>query len=235
MVLSDSEKMTALVELAGAVAHELNNIFTAVTGNIALLEDELPPDTKARLGDVLRTAERGIALSSKLQAFAGRQPLRRRKVEVNSLVARVVRDIPAEALNGIHLRLSLSRTEAHCHVDEDKLRLSLEEILCNARAAMPSGGRIIVETRLPGDGTTPPLRPGNDLMIAISDTGKGMDPQVAARAVDPLFSTKRPGIHAGWGLSACAGFVRQSGGYMTLASKPGVGTRVEIHLPLQGG
>ncbi len=103
---------------------------------------------------------------------------------------------------------------------------------------MPAGGQIIVETRLYTAGAEPAknmpaLRPGRYVMITVGDTGKGMSLEVAARAVDPLFTTKTPGIHAGWGLSNCAGFVRQSGGYMTLASKLGLGTRVEFYLPLQ--
>jgi signal transduction histidine kinase len=204
--------MVALVELAGAVAHELNNIFTAVAGNLSLIDEDLPQDggdSSARIGEVIRTAQRGIVLSSKL-------------------------------LDGVHLRISLAREECPSFVDEDKLRASVEEILGNAVAAMPRGGQIIVETRHHTAGAEPVknmplLRPGRYVLIAVSDTGKGMEPHVAARAVDPLFTTKTPGINVGWGLSNCAGFVRQSGGYMTLASKLGLGTRVEIYLPLQQG
>lgn len=238
--VSDSEKMAALVELAGAVAHELNNIFTAVTGNLSLLDEDLPgdADSSARIGEVIRTTQRGIQLSSKLQAFAGRQPLRRKRVDVNRLVGRIVQNLPAEQLEGVHLRVSLVREECPSFVDDDKLGASIEEILRNALAAMPKGGQIIVETRVHAATSEPAknmpaLRPGRYVLIAVSDTGRGMEPQVAARAVDPLFTTKTPGINAGWGLSNCAGFVRQSGGYMTLASKLGLGTRVEIYLPLQ--
>ncbi len=240
--MSDSEKMTALVELAGAVAHELNNIFTAVTGNLSLLDEELPGvgDTGVRLSEVIRTAQRGIVLSSKLQAFAGRQPLRRKRIDVSCLAGRVVQELPCAHLNGVHIHIALAREECPSFVDEDKLRACIGEILRNALAAMPGGGRIVVETRIHIAAETPAknapaLRPGRYAMIAVSDTGKGMAPEIAARAADPLFTTKTPGINAGWGLSSCAGFVRQSGGYMTLASKCGLGTRVEIYLPLQQG
>ncbi|HEY4941422.1 MAG TPA: ATP-binding protein [Rhizomicrobium sp.] len=234
--------MAALVELAGAVAHELNNIFTAVAGNLSLLDEDLPgdADSSARIGEVIRTAQRGIVLSSKLQAFAGRQPLRRKRSDISRLVGRVVQDLPPARLDGVRLRVALAREECPSFVDEDKLRACVDEILRNALAAMPDGGQIIVETRSHTAGAEPTknmpaLRPGRYVMIAVSDTGKGMAPHVAARAVDPLFTTKTPGINAGWGLSNCAGFVRQSGGYMTLASKLGLGTRVEIYLPLQQG
>jgi hypothetical protein len=241
--VADAEKMTALVELAGAVAHELNNIFTAVTGNLSLLDEDLAGgegnDTSARIGEVIRTAERGMILSSKLQAFAGRQPLKRKRVDVNGLVGLLVRDLPPSPLNAVHLRLSLAKGELPSVVDEDKLRASVQEILRNALAAMPkTGGQIIVETRLCDtaacEKNTPTLRPGRYVLIAVSDSGKGMSDEVAKRAVDPLFTTKTPGINAGWGLSNCAGFVRQSGGYIALASRLGLGTRVEIYLPLQG-
>src|ERR1700742_4135655 len=101
--VSDTEKMTALVELAGAVAHELNNIFTAVAGNLSLLDEDLAGDgeSSARINDVIRTAQRGIVLSSKLQAFAGRQPLRRKRLDVSRLVGDVVRDVPPTLLNAV--------------------------------------------------------------------------------------------------------------------------------------
>src|ERR1700710_81717 len=154
--------MSALVELAGAVAHELNNIFTAVAGNLSLLEEN-DADRNACIGDVLRTAQRGIVLSSKLQAFAGRQPLRRQRLDVSRLAGLVVRDLPAAKLDNVHLHIALAREDCICFVDEEKLRASLEEILRNALAAMlPSGGRILVETSLhtATAQNAPAMRPG---------------------------------------------------------------------------
>lgn len=235
--MADTDKMTALVELAGAVAHELNNIFTAVTGNLSLLDEDLQGEPSYRINEVIRTAQRGINLSSKLQAFAGRQPLRRAQVNVNRLVGIIARNLSMDLLRGVNLRVLLCNEPCISFVDEDKLGSCCSEILHNAIAAMPKGGQITVETRLIGADkpamASPVSRPGDYVLIAISDTGKGMSPEVAARAVDPLFTTKEPGINSGWGLSNCAGFIRQSGGYITLASKVGLGTRVEIYLPLQ--
>ena len=234
--VSDTDKMTALVELAGAVAHELNNIFTAVTGNLSLLDEDIADgegETSARIGEVIRTAERGMMLSSKLQAFAGRQQLRRKRVDVNALVGFLARDLPSGLLGAVHLRIALAKGELPSHVDEDKLRACVQEILRNALAAMPkNGGQIVVETKACDVDQISGMRPGRYALIAISDTGKGMPEEIARRAVDPLFTTKAPSIHAGWGLSNCAGFVRQSGGAITLASHLGLGTRVEIYLPL---
>ena len=111
--VSDSEKMTALVELAGAVAHELNNIFTAVAGNLSLLDEELPDrESSTRIGDVIRTAQRGIALSAKLQAFAGRQPLKRKRIDASGLVGKLVQELPRNLLTKTHLRISLAREES---------------------------------------------------------------------------------------------------------------------------
>jgi len=236
--VSDSEKTVALVELAGAVAHELNNIFTAVAGNLSLLGEDLPdPESSTRIGEVIRTAQRGIALSAKLQAFAGRQPLKRKRVDASQLIGGLVQNLPRNLLTNIRVRTSLVREECICLLDEDKFRVCIVEVLRNALAAMPDGGQITVETRCHVAGENPAagmpaLRSGRHLMISVSDTGKGMSPDVAARATDPLFTTKQPGINAGWGLSNCAGFVRQSGGHLVLESKVGLGTRVDIYLPL---
>ena len=238
--MADSEKMSALVELAGAVAHELNNIFTAVTGNLSLLDEEagVGSETGARIDEVIRTAQRGIVLSSKLQAFAGRQPLRRKRTDLGRLTARVMHRMLADLPKSIHARIEPCREPLFSFVDEDKLGAAIEEIVRNAIAAMPDGGRLVVEWRrheatATPQASQPSLRPGRYALIAIGDTGRGMAPEVAARAVDPLFTTKPAGINAGWGLSNCAGLARQSGGYMTLASRAGMGTRVEFYLPLQ--
>ncbi len=238
--MADTDKMFALVELAGAVAHELNNIFTAVTGNLSLLDEEAGAhgETGARIDEVIRTAQRGIVLSSKLQAFAGRQPLRRKRIDVGRLAARAAHRMLADAPVGVRARIEPTRDQLFSFVDEDKLGAAVEEIIRNAIAAMSDGGRLTIawrrhEATAKADASQPALRPGRYALIAVSDTGRGMTSDVAARAVDPLFTTKKAGINAGWGLSSCAGFIRQSGGYMTLASRPGIGTRIEFYLPLQ--
>jgi signal transduction histidine kinase len=229
-----SDKKIALIELAGTVAHELNNIFTAVAGNLSLLEAEAAP-SREPIADVLRAAQRGIVLSSKLQAFAGRQPLRRETIDLNRLVERVVRALPRNDLLGIDVRLALSLRVPVVVTDEAKLAESVHELIANAIAAMPVGGRIDVETQFHSHAAREGRAPETSAVISVADSGMGMSPEIAARAFDPLFTTKPPGAHAGWGLAGCDGFVRQAGGYMTIASKPGEGTRVEIHLPAKQG
>jgi signal transduction histidine kinase len=224
-----SDKMTALVQLAGTVAHELNNIFTAVTGNLSLLEPEaaISPNQASTMRDIVRAAERGIDLTSKLQAFAGRQRLDRRNIELNGIVLRTMRALRS-SLPATNVRISLADTEFVIYADEEKLSDTIAELVKNARAAMPpTGGCLTVETarhEIAGR--------QHQALLRIRDNGKGMSPDVMARAMEPLFTTRPHGIKAGWGLSSCAGFIRQTGGRMSLHSELGHGTLVEIVLPL---
>jgi signal transduction histidine kinase len=225
-----SEKMTALVQLAGTVAHELNNIFTAVTGNLSLLDPETAasPNQASTLRDIVRAAERGIDLTSKLQAFAGRQRLNRQNVELNAIVLRTMRAL-RPSLPATNVKIALADAEFLVYADEQKLADTIAELVKNAHAAMPPvGGCLTVETsRLEAEGRHP------QALLRIRDNGKGMSQEVAARAMEPLFTTRPHGIKAGWGLSNCAGFIRQSGGRMALHSEVGQGTLVEITLPLE--
>ena len=226
-----TEKMTALVQLAGTVAHELNNIFTAVTGNLSLLDQEAgaSPSQASTVKDILRATERGIDLTSKLQAFAGRQRLERRNVELNGAILRTMRELRS-TLATTNVRITLADAEFIVYVDERKLSETVVELVKNAHAAMaPVGGCLTVETaRHEIEGRHP------QALLRIRDNGRGMSADIMARAMDPLFTTRPHGIRTGWGLSNCAGFVRQSGGRMSLHSEPGQGTLVEITLPLVG-
>lgn len=225
-----SEKMTALVQLAGTVAHELNNIFTAVTGNLSLLDHEIAgsPNQASTVKDIVRAAQRGIDLTSKLQAFAGRQRLNRKNVELNAIVLRTLRAL-RPTLPTTNVKITLADAEFLVYADEQKLADTIVELVKNAHAAMPPvGGCLIIETAYHDvEGRHP------QVLLRIRDNGRGMPPEVMARAMEPLFTTRPHGIRAGWGLSNCAGFVRQSGGRMSLHSEPGQGTLVEITLPLE--
>jgi signal transduction histidine kinase len=225
---SESEKMTALVQLAGTVAHELNNIFTAVAGNLSLLDQEFHGEQSVTYRDILRAAQRGIDLTSKLQAFAGRQRLDRRSVDLNSVVSHTLAKL-RHTLEGVAIKLDMADEEFIVYADEQKLSDTMVELIKNARAAMPEmHGRLGIKTeRLQRDGGHP------QVLLSIADNGAGMTADVMARATEPLFTTGPHGIKAGWGLSNCAGFVRQSGGAMLLTSELGRGTIVEISLPLE--
>jgi signal transduction histidine kinase len=228
--VNESEKMTALVQLAGTVAHELNNIFTAVTGNLSLLDQEIAGANNQSLTvkDIVRAAQRGIDLTSKLQAFAGRQRLHRRSIELNAVVAHTLGGL-RQSLSGISIEIALANSEFIVYADEQKLSDTIIELVRNACDAMPAAqGCLTIKTERRQQGNRHPY-----VLLSIADNGCGMAPEVAARAMEPLFTTNPHGIKAGWGLSNCEGFIRQSGGAMTLASEPGRGTTVEISLPLE--
>jgi two-component system NtrC family sensor kinase len=224
----ESEKMTALVQLAGTVAHELNNIFTAVAGNLSLLDQEFTGEQSVTYRDILRAAQRGIDLTSKLQAFAGRQRLNRRSIELNGVVSDTLAKL-RNTLAGVTIDIALADRDFIVYADEQKLSDTVVELIKNALAAMPeTGGRLTIKTERQERGNNHP-----HVLLSITDNGAGMTPDVMARATEPLFTTGPHGIKAGWGLSNCAGFVHQSGGTLALASEPGRGTTVELSLPLE--
>jgi signal transduction histidine kinase len=228
--------MTALVRLAGAVAHELNNIFTAVAGNLSLLDEHIAHgSTPAEMIDeTIRTARRGIELSAKLQAFAGRQPLQRKHVEINGFLRNIVRELRNTLPQTTEIIFAAALRESCIYVDEEKMRATIRELVKNAVVAMKGSGRIRILTEerrvVPGEG--PALRPGDYIAVRVCDTGPGMTPDIVAQAMDPMFSTKPSHINTGWGLSNCAGFVNQSGGTMKIFSQPGQGTTIDLYLPI---
>jgi signal transduction histidine kinase len=229
--------MTALIQFAGAVAHELNNIFTAVAGNLALLDEHLQHGSQPAemVGEVVRTAQRGIELSAKLQAFAGRQPLKRRLTDVAQLLHDTVAGLRRTLPRSIELAFVSAPRACVSFVDQDKFREAVEELVGNALDAMGGSGMLRIEVLLPSldANAVRGLRGRPHILVRIADSGPGMTPDVARRALDPSFSTKASHFGAGWGLSNCAGFIRQSGGAMDLKTQPGQGTCVEIYLPAE--
>lgn len=236
--LGQSQKLEAIGQLTGGLAHDFNNILTVITGSMELLHDALS-DRKdlLRLTDMTRTAaERGASVTHQLLAFARRQSLRPEAVRVDDLVAAM----------GIYLRPALGEqitieTEAQAglwpaFVDPAQLQNALLNLCLNARDAMPSGGnlRILLENkRIDGDagGRDGDLSPGDYVRVTVADSGIGMTPDLAARAFEPFFTTKDVGKGSGLGLSMVYGFARQSRGQVRLHSDPGRGTRIVLDLP----
>ena len=232
--MSSSEEIDPLVRLAGTVAHELNNIFTAVTGNLSLLELSQEGGNASVINDVMRTANRGIELSQKLQAFAGRQKLNRTLFDVNRSVATVITDLKRSVLHNVDTELALLPASCMVAADEEKFHHVLEELAGNAAAAMNHRGWIIIRTEHATltSGQVGKLPAGAYVKLTLRDSGSGMSPDVVRRATEPLFST-RPG-RQGWGLAKCAGFLRQCGGDILLTSTKGQGTVAELYLPRRG-
>ena len=237
--LRQSQKMEAIGQLAGGVAHDFNNLLTAILGYCDLLlgRPELA-DTPAcdEVREIKYAAERASGLTRQILAFSRRQTLQPAVVSLNQLVARMTPLLRRTLGESIDLTIHPSPVLGHVEVDVHQFEQVLMNLALNARDAMESGGRLIVETanteldeayrRLHPDAT-----PGSYVRLAVSDTGIGMDEATRSRIFEPFFTTKEPGKGTGLGLSTVYGIVRQSGGIISVHSEPGNGTCFEIHLP----
>jgi signal transduction histidine kinase len=233
-----AQKMEALGQLTGGIAHDFNNPLTVVLGSAELLGEAKDPERRRALVEtVIRAAERGSTLARRLLAFARRQPLEPRTVDFNRLVAGMHGMLAQTLGEQVELRVMPEPGLRAAHVDAAQLETAILNLAINARDAMPKGGRLLIETRSatiePGAGAGEPP-PGDYVVIAVSDTGVGMTDDVKARAFDPFFTTKDFGKGSGLGLSMVYGFVRQSGGYVTIYSEPGHGTIVKLYFPPAG-
>jgi PAS domain S-box-containing protein len=241
--LLQSQKMEAVGQLTGGIAHDFNNLLTGIVGSLDLLQTRLDQgrtDNVARyINAAMTSANRAAALTHRLLAFARRQPLIPKSVDVNQLVVSLedllrrtigeTIDLEIAALDGLWCTLC----------DPNQLESALLNLAINARDAMPDGGKLTITTanaRLDGmTADTPALSPGDYICIGVTDSGTGMSAEVAARAFDPFFTTKPIGQGTGLGLSMIYGFARQSNGHVTIDSKLGQGTSVKLYLPRHHG
>ncbi len=242
--LRQSQKMEAIGQLTGGIAHDFNNLLTGIVGSLDLLQRRV---MQGRLKDVERyvqgaisSANRAAALTHRLLAFARRQPLEPRTVDVNDLAASL-EDLVRRTI-GEDVRLELVRAADLWPVicDPNQLESAILNLAINARDAMPDGGRLTIETcnaRLDHAYVRqhPSVQAGEYVCVAVSDTGTGMSPDVAARAFDPFFTTKPLGQGTGLGLSMIYGFAKQSEGHAKIYSEHGRGTTIKIYLPRHHG
>jgi PAS domain S-box-containing protein len=232
-----SQKMEAVGRLAGGIAHDFNNLLTAVTGYADLLRARIPPDDP-RLGyveEIGGAADRASALTQQLLAFSRRQILRPRVVELDHMVRSVERMLGRIIGEDIELATLLD-ARGHVRADPSQLEQVLLNLAVNARDAMPRGGRIEIETRdvevsESFGRTRMPMPPGAYVLLAVTDTGSGMDRDAMAHIFEPFFTTKDPGKGTGLGLATVYGIVKQSEGFIWATSTPGKGARFEIYLP----
>ncbi len=236
--LREAQRMEAVGHLTGGMAHDFNNLLTVVLGNGELLRDSLPEDSPLHpLADlVVDAAQRGADLTQRLLAFARRQALEPEVVDINRLVGGL--ETMLRRTLGGHVEIEWVRSPSlwPALVDPSQLENALLNLAINARDSMPKGGRLTIETanaRLDADYVTQhrEVRAGPYVMVAVSDTGTGIDPEHLPRVFDPFFSTKEPGRGTGLGLSMVFGFVKQSGGHVNIYSEPGEGTTVRMYLP----
>jgi two-component system, chemotaxis family, CheB/CheR fusion protein len=236
--LHQSQKMEAIGNLTGGMAHDFNNMLGVIIGNIDLLRDlrKDDPDVEELTREALDAAFRGADLVRRLLAFARQQPLRPQAVAVNELVSGITRLLSRTLGEDIEISLALSPEVWQIVVDPAQLEASLTNLANNARDAMLEGGRLTVVTGnrcLDDDYAAQHTEvvPGGYVMIEVSDTGTGMTPEVINRIFEPFFTTKGRDKGTGLGLSMVFGFIKQSGGHISVYSEPAIGTSFRLFLP----
>jgi signal transduction histidine kinase/CheY-like chemotaxis protein len=232
--LHEAQKLETLGQLTGGVAHDFNNLLTPVIGNLDLLRRTLPPEDRSQryIDSSLQAASRAATLVQRLLAFARRQDLRPRSVDIGLLLDGMT-DLIRRALDpSVKVTISYASDLPPAKVDPNQLELALLNLAINARDAMPRGGNLSITARAETVRDANRIDPGDYVRIAVRDDGTGMDPDVLARAVEPFFSTKGLGKGTGLGLSMVHGFAAQLGGMLDLTSAPGAGTTAEIWLPV---
>jgi signal transduction histidine kinase len=247
--LRQAQKMEAVGQLTGGVAHDFNNLLTVVLGGLDMI-GRLLPDLPASAAVArmtrakemaLQGAQRAATLTSRLLAFSRQQALDPQVIDANKLVAGTADFLRRTLGEAVSLETVLAGGLWRAFADPNQLENALLNLALNARDAMPNGGKVTIETansfldqayvgRLPE-----PVEPGQYVMIAVADTGTGMDNVTRERAFDPFFTTKGIGKGTGLGLSQVYGFVRQSGGYVRIYSEVGEGTTLKIYLPRHVG
>ncbi|MDQ3069000.1 MAG: PAS domain S-box protein [Acidobacteriota bacterium] len=240
--LRQSQKMEAVGQLAGGVAHDFNNLVTIIMGYSELLLDDMAKNDRAResVDEIIKAAYRATALTSQLLAFSRKQVLAPRVVDLNATVRdteKLLRRIIGE---DVELTTRLQPELGCVKVDAGQFAQTLVNLAVNARDAMPQGGALTIETSnldletdlTTGDGV---LRAGPHVVVTLTDSGEGMTDEVKRHLFEPFFTTKEPGKGTGLGLSVVHGFVRQSGGHIDVQSELGSGTVVTIYLPLVAG
>nr|WP_184467369.1 hybrid sensor histidine kinase/response regulator [Rhizobium esperanzae] len=232
--LRQSQKMEAIGQLTGGVAHDFNNLLMVVLGNLELLGKYLAGDAKAtRLVEgALQGARRGAALTQRLLAFARQQDLQVKPVDLAELVSGMNDLLRRSVGSSVSIETILPATLPPALVDANQLELALLNLAVNARDAMPEGGRLSIslrEEQVSGNGGD--LSEGSYLVLAVADSGTGMDAETLQKAVDPFFSTKELGKGTGLGLSMIHGLAVQLNGALLLTSELGAGTTAELWLP----
>jgi len=233
--LRQAQKLEAVGHLTGGIANDFNNLLTVVIGNLALASGRTSENSSILplLQSALRAAERGVALIQRLLAFARKQRLDPRSVDLGALVAGIQELLQRTVGPAIHLEIATDVGLAPAHVDANQVELAILNLAINARDAMPVGGTLRISLRNGSADRSSPaeLPPGDYIVVSISDTGAGMDEATLAQAFDPFFTTKEVGSGSGLGLPMVQGFAGQSGGAVRIRSRLGEGTTVDLWLP----
>ena len=237
--LRQSQKMETVGQLTGGIAHDFNNMLAIIIGSLNILKRRLSRGeggVERFIDGALEGAERAALLTHRLLAFSRQQPLSPEVVDINKFVAGMSEMLRRILGENLHLETVLAGGLWRTHADPSQLEGAILNLAVNARDAMPDGGRLTIETTnahlddnyaaMHADVTA-----GQYVMVAVSDTGVGMPPDVIAKAFDPFFTTKPVGKGTGLGLSQVYGFVKQSGGHINIYSEPGQGTTIKLYFP----
>ena len=244
--LFQMQKLEAIGQLTGGVAHDFNNLLTIIIGNIEIAQrnverGQMVPAQQLRLlSNALDGAKRAATLTQRLLAFARRQPLDPKPLNVNKFIAGMGEFLQRTLGEAIQVEAVGSGGVWPIEVDAVQLESAILNLALNARDAMPNGGKLTIEAAniyldQHYGRSNPEIAPGQYVMIALSDTGTGMSPETVARAFEPFFTTKGLGQGTGLGLSQVYGFVKQSGGNVKVYSEVGEGTTIKIYLPRIAG
>jgi PAS domain S-box-containing protein len=237
--LQRSQRMEALGQLTGGLAHDFNNLLMVIIGNLELMEGEIgesTPQSRQRVRNALDASFRGAQLIRQLLAFARRQPLAEKTFNLNELTSKTMELLRRTLGEQITIDLALADGLWPTVADPTQVETALANLAINARDAMPGGGRLTIETankhldeQYAAENVD--VTPGDYVMLAVSDTGTGIPPDVLSRVFEPFFTTKGQGRGTGLGLSMIYGFVKQSRGHIKIYSEVGHGTTVRLYLP----
>jgi PAS domain S-box-containing protein len=234
--LHHSQKMESVGQLTGGIAHDFNNLLTVVIGSLDTALEKSPDDMRPLLQAALGASERGAALIRQMLAFSRRQVLAPEPIDLGAL-AQGMEDLLRRTLGEeIEIELKPAARLWRALADKGQVESALLNLAINARDAMAPGGKLTIETRnahLDDDYVriNPEVGPGDYVMLAVTDTGSGMPPDVIERAFEPFFTTKATGKGTGLGLSMIYGFAKQSGGHLKIYSEVGHGTTIRLYLP----
>jgi len=240
--LHQAQKLDAIGKLTGGVAHDFNNMLTVIVGTTEILVADLgdKPELQEVAALINQAADRCTGLIQHLLAFARKQPLQPRNIDINASISDIAKLLRPTLGEQIEVQSILERGTTTALIDPSQLANALINLAINARDAMPRGGKLVLETAnvVLDEGyalNNPDVCPGAYVMVAVSDTGTGMSAEMCEKVFEPFFTTKQVGKGTGLGLSMVYGFVKQSGGHIKIYSEEGHSTSIKLYLPAASG